>query len=91
MSAALAAETARAAGGRGRVVHGDLSVLDPGARFDLVCAFEVIEHIEDDEHALRDWAARLRPGGCCAASTRLPAPLRPADEMVGHYRRYDPR
>ena len=32
-------------------------------RFDLVCAFEVLEHIEDDAAAVKDWASRLRPGG----------------------------
>jgi len=78
-------------GGRGTIHQGDLSGLDPAARFDLVCAFEVIEHIEDDERALHDWAARLRPGGWLLLST--PAyqhRFGPADEMVGHYRRYDP-
>ncbi len=60
-------------------------------QFDLVCAFEVLEHIEDDAAALRDWAARLRPGGWLLLS--VPAHQRrygPADELVGHFRRYDP-
>jgi len=60
-------------------------------RFDLVCAFEVLEHIEDDTAALRDWATRLRPGGWLLLS--VPAHQHrfgPADELVGHFRRYDP-
>jgi SAM-dependent methyltransferase len=60
-------------------------------RFDLVCAFEVLEHIKDDATALKEWAARLRPGGWLLLS--VPAYQRrygPADELVGHFRRYDP-
>ncbi|HEY3754116.1 MAG TPA: class I SAM-dependent methyltransferase [Pseudonocardiaceae bacterium] len=60
-------------------------------RFDLVCAFEVLEHIEDDEAALTEWAGRLRPGGWVLMS--VPAHQRrfgPWDELVGHFRRYDP-
>jgi SAM-dependent methyltransferase/glycosyltransferase involved in cell wall biosynthesis len=67
-------------------------VADIGAaQFDLVCAFEVLEHIEDDKAALTEWAARLRPGGWLMIS--VPAHQRrfaPWDEMVGHFRRYDP-
>jgi SAM-dependent methyltransferase len=60
-------------------------------RFDLVCAFEVLEHIEDDAAALHEWAARLRDGGWLLLS--VPAYQHrygPADELVGHFRRYDP-
>ncbi|HUY46358.1 MAG TPA: class I SAM-dependent methyltransferase [Streptosporangiaceae bacterium] len=60
-------------------------------QFDLVCAFEVLEHIEDDATALKDWAARLRPEGWLLLS--VPAHQRrygPWDELVGHFRRYDP-
>ena len=60
-------------------------------RFDLVCAFEVLEHIEDDAATVKDWAARLRPGGWLLLS--VPAGQRrfgPADELAGHFRRYDP-
>jgi SAM-dependent methyltransferase/glycosyltransferase involved in cell wall biosynthesis len=69
-----------------------VSVADLGdERFDLVCAFEVLEHIEDDAAALTEWATRLRPGGWLLLS--VPAHQRrygPADELVGHFRRYDP-
>jgi SAM-dependent methyltransferase len=75
--------------GRGEVRHGDVSTLE--GRFDLVCAFEVLEHIDDDRAALVEWAARLRPGGWLLLS--VPAHQHrfgPADELVGHFRRYDP-
>jgi 2-polyprenyl-3-methyl-5-hydroxy-6-metoxy-1,4-benzoquinol methylase len=79
-----------AAMGRGEVRQA--SVADLGdERFDLVCAFEVLEHIEDDAAALTEWAGRLRPGGWLLLS--VPAHQRrygPADELVGHFRRYDP-
>ena len=47
----------------GTVVQGTDRDVEVGRTFDLVCAFEVLEHIEDDVAALRDWAARVRPGG----------------------------
>lgn len=59
-------------------------------RFDTVCAFEVLEHIQDDAGALRSWRARLAPGGHLlisvpAHSTRFGL----SDRYVGHFRRYD--
>jgi glycosyltransferase involved in cell wall biosynthesis len=76
--------------GRGEVRNTTVSALG-AERFDLVCAFEVLEHIEDDTAALAEWAGRLRPGGWLMLS--VPAHQRrfgPADEMAGHFRRYDP-
>jgi SAM-dependent methyltransferase len=75
--------------GRGEVRN--IAVEDLGDdQFDMVCAFEVLEHFEDDAAAAKSWAARLRPGGWLVVS--MPAHndrLGPFDEVVGHYRRYD--
>jgi SAM-dependent methyltransferase len=59
--------------------------------FDLVCAFEVLEHIEDDATAMKEWASRVRPGGWLMLS--VPADQHrygPWDDLAGHFRRYDP-
>lgn len=77
--------------GRGRILPVDTSQLDSGARFDLVCAFEVLEHVEDDLGALREWRRHIRDGGWLLLS--MPAHQRrfsAHDRVVGHYRRYDP-
>lgn len=75
----------------GRLVHGSLDGLADDELFDVVCAFEVLEHIEEDAKALAEWTARLRPGGLLLLS--VPAwqsRYGPMDEAVGHFRRYDP-
>jgi len=86
---AVASQRIRAAG-RGEVRN--VPVQDLGdERFDLVCAFEVLEHIDDDAAALKEWASRLRAPGWLLLS--VPAHqdrYGPADELVGHFRRYDP-
>ncbi len=58
--------------------------------FDLVCAFEVLEHIEDDADALDAWGRLIAPRGHLlisvpAHSNRYGA----SDTYVGHFRRYD--
>ena len=74
----------------GALLVDDLAAVD-GRRFDVVCAFEVIEHIEDDDGALRDWAGYVAPGGHLLLSTPAFADAMGAwDRRVGHYRRYDP-
>ncbi|HYN56294.1 MAG TPA: methyltransferase domain-containing protein [Motilibacterales bacterium] len=75
-------------GAAGRLVA-SLDDLPPDERFDLVCAFEVIEHIDADREALASWVARLRPGGTLLISTPAgPDRMGAADEIAGHFRRY---
>ena len=75
-------------GAPGRLVA-SLEDLPADERFDLVCAFEVIEHIDADREALASWAARLRPGGTLLISTPSgPDRMGAADEIAGHFRRY---
>ena len=72
------------------IVEDDLTALGPERTFDLVCAFEVLEHIEDDAGAIADWIERVRPGGWLLIS--VPAGRQrfgAADRKAGHYRRYD--
>ena len=88
---ACARETAVArvgGAGSGRVV-GDLATVD-GRRFDLACAFEVLEHIGDDRAALRAWHEHIRSLGWIMLS--VPAHQRQfgaADRLAGHHRRYE--
>jgi 2-polyprenyl-3-methyl-5-hydroxy-6-metoxy-1,4-benzoquinol methylase len=77
-----------AQGTPGRLL-GSLAELGGDEEFDLVCAFEVIEHIEDDRAALAQWAARVRPGGTLVLSTPAgPGRMGPHDVIAGHFRRY---
>jgi SAM-dependent methyltransferase len=58
--------------------------------YDLVCAFEVLEHIQDDGGAVRSWRERLRPRGHLLISVPAhSARFGLSDRYVGHFRRYD--
>jgi SAM-dependent methyltransferase len=83
-----AAEARIAADGRGTINAQLADVADRD--FDIVCAFEVLEHIDDDALALKQWREYLRPSGWLLLS--VPAHqdhYGAADELVGHYRRYE--
>ena len=81
----------RAAGSSGELRLGDLSVVRADEKFDLVCAFEVLEHVEDDRPAVAEWITHVRPGGWLMLSTPAWADRFDTwDELAGHYRRYDP-
>jgi SAM-dependent methyltransferase len=70
-------------------VAAELAELESRTTFDVVCAFEVVEHIDDDTGAVAAWAAHLVPGGVMMLS--VPAYERrfsAADRLVGHRRRY---
>lgn len=63
----------------------------PAAQFDLVAAFDIVEHVDDDDAAL----AELTRVSRAEATLLLSAPLHAArwtafDDLVGHRRRYDP-
>jgi SAM-dependent methyltransferase len=61
-----------------------------GDGFDLVCAFEVLEHLRDDVDALRRWRRHLRPGGWVIVSVPAGrAKFGPSDRRQGHFRRYE--
>jgi SAM-dependent methyltransferase len=70
---------------------GDISVIADDDRFDFVCAFEVIEHVEDDLGFVTECVRRLRRGGLLMLTTPAGAArFSASDELVGHFRRYDP-
>jgi SAM-dependent methyltransferase len=76
--------------GRGEVLRGTLDVVPKDRFFDMVCAFEVLEHVEDDLGLLRQCRTHLRDGGWLLLS--VPAhqsQFGPSDEAVGHLRRYE--
>jgi SAM-dependent methyltransferase len=59
--------------------------------FDLVCALDIIEHVEDDDGALSELSRVTSDGGTLLLSTPLYAAYwTPFDDFVGHMRRYEP-
>lgn len=79
--------------GRGaQVVQSQVSSLPfPAASFDLVCALDIVEHVEDDEGVLAELARVARAGATVLLSTPLhQAMWTPFDDFVGHRRRYEP-
>ena len=78
--------------GRGlTVVRGDATRLPLAAdSLGLVVAYDVLEHIEDDQAAAREIFRCLRPGGTLLVA--VPADMRlwsAHDEAVDHVRRYE--
>ena len=89
VSARLARRRIEEAGGR--FIEGVTDVLSAAERFHVVCAFEVLEHLDDDIAALRSWVARLVPGGMLVLSVpAFQSRFAAWDVMAGHVRRYDP-
>jgi SAM-dependent methyltransferase len=61
------------------------------AAFELVCALDILEHVDRDDTALAELVRVLMPGGVLVISTPLHAARWSRfDELVGHRRRYDP-
>lgn len=59
------------------------------ATFDLVCAFDIVEHVEDDRQILRELRRVSRAGAAIVFSVPLdPRRWSAFDDLVGHVRRY---
>ncbi|MBC7961750.1 MAG: class I SAM-dependent methyltransferase [Steroidobacteraceae bacterium] len=76
----------------GLAVSGEITDLPFGAgKFDLVCAFDVIEHTEDDRRVFGEVSRVLKQDGIFIFSVPLHAAFwTEFDAFVGHVRRYDP-
>jgi SAM-dependent methyltransferase len=76
----------------GETVHASVTQLPfADASFDLVCAMDIVEHVEDDVAAFAELARVAKPGATLLLSVPLhPSAWTPFDEVVGHYRRYRP-
>lgn len=60
--------------------------------FDLLCALDIIEHVDDDGKAMAELARVATMGATLLLSTPLhPGMWSSFDDLVGHRRRYEPR
>jgi SAM-dependent methyltransferase len=63
----------------------------PNDSFDLVCALDIVEHVDDEDGALREITRVTKPGAVLLLSVPLhPSRWTPFDDFVGHRRRYEP-
>jgi SAM-dependent methyltransferase len=61
------------------------------AEFDLVCAFDIVEHVDDEAGTFHELGRVCAPGGALLLSVPLHASQWTAfDDLVGHRRRYEP-
>jgi len=71
----------------GTVVPSDDDLPEGSAQ--LLCAFEVLEHLPEPARELRRWCRLAAPGALVVVSVPAePERFGAWDEMVGHYRRY---
>jgi SAM-dependent methyltransferase len=76
----------------GVAASGEITALPFGdGEFDLVGAFDVIEHIEDDRRVFAELSRVLKAGGVLVFAVPLHARFwTEFDDCVGHARRYEP-
>jgi SAM-dependent methyltransferase len=80
-----------------RVPSGQFSQMDARhipfrEEFDVIGAFDVLEHIDDDEAVIEEVGKALRPGGSLLATVpQHPSLWSPQDDHAHHVRRYTAR
>jgi SAM-dependent methyltransferase len=63
----------------------------PDEAFDLVCALDIVEHVDDEVAALHELSRVAKPGAVILLSVPLhPDRWNAFDDFVGHRRRYEP-
>jgi SAM-dependent methyltransferase len=83
------AERGFPSGVRGAILGDCANLPYASGSFDLVCMFDVIEHVPDDEGALREVARVLQPGGRVFLSVpAYPWLYANNDRVAEHHRRY---
>lgn len=85
----LAVSRLKALGGLATL--GEITALPfPDCTFDLLCAFDIIEHVEDDRRVFRELSRVARDDATIIFSVPLhPGRWTAFDDLVGHVRRYD--
>lgn len=74
----------------GRPVHGSRLPELPGIperHYDLIGAFDVIEHVDDDHGAMESLAKRLKPGGKLVVTVPAHQWMWSAHDVVNHHQR----
>jgi SAM-dependent methyltransferase len=76
----------------GLATLGDVTALPyRDGTFDLVCAFDIVEHVEDEHRVFAELSRVARPGATIVFSVPLHQVRWTAfDALVGHVRRYEP-
>ena len=72
------------------VIQGSITALPyPNGSFDLVCAFDVVEHVEDDQRAVSELIRVCKPGGYVIVTVPAFMSLWSDHDVVNaHFRRY---
>jgi SAM-dependent methyltransferase len=78
-------------GSGGSAMMADITALPfADGSFDLICAFDIVEHVEDDRQVFRELARVARSDAAIVFSVPLhSAHWTSFDDLVGHVRRYD--
>ncbi|HET7709297.1 MAG TPA: class I SAM-dependent methyltransferase [Sphingomicrobium sp.] len=74
----------------GRAIHGSRLPELPGIpehHYDLIGAFDVVEHVDDDAAAIASLARRLRPGGRLVITVPAHQWMWSAHDVVNHHQR----